>query len=103
MQLHRTLNPQWRFNDPATYLLAEIATIESERRYLEVVRMLGVDDDGRPIPVPQHWWPAKYGPPDEEHTADSADAVDDGPAARAAAADARARQVAAELRAELVA
>jgi hypothetical protein len=54
MELHRKINPDWRFNDTVSFLLAEIATIESDRRYFEAARVM---DD-----VPEQYWPARYGP-----------------------------------------
>lgn len=58
MELHRKLNPDWRFADPVAYLLAEIATIESDRRYFEAARLM---ED-----VPERYWPARYGPARED-------------------------------------
>lgn len=81
MELHRTLNPDWRFADTTNYLLGEIATIESERRYFELARVM---ED-----VPEQYWPARYGPA-REYSSDQATENE---------AD-QAREVAAGIRAE---
>ena len=96
MELYRQMNPDWRFADPTTFLLAEIAEIESERRYMEVQRLLGAQEDGTPVPVPKRYWPAQYGPtkPDSD---DESDAGED----RANERDDEARAVAAEMLAEM--
>lgn len=53
-ELHRKLNPEWRFSDTSAFLLAELATITSSLRYFTLVRVM---DD-----VPEAYWPAVYGP-----------------------------------------
>lgn len=92
MELHRKINPDWRFADPVPFLLAEIATIESDRRYLEVQRMVGADKNGEPNPVPDKYLPSRYGPPRES----SDQTTDDGAAAEERDVE-RARQIAAEM------
>lgn len=92
MELHRKINPDWRFADPVPLLLAEIATIESDRRYLAVQRMVGVDKDGEPNPVPDKYLPSRYGPPRE-----SSDQTTDDAATVEARDVERARQIAAEM------
>jgi len=78
MELHRKLNPDWRFSDPTAFLLAEIATIESSRRYFELAGRMGSDE------VPQEYWPARYGPkasvepqPEVQDTSKALDAATD--------------------------
>lgn len=60
MELHRAINPDWRFSEPVAYLLAELATIESERLYIDVARAWNEEESG---PVPERYWPTTYGPP----------------------------------------
>ncbi|GGF39136.1 hypothetical protein [Williamsia phyllosphaerae] len=90
MELHRRMNPEWRFAEPNTFLLAEIANIQSWMRYFELSSRVERADD-----VPVMFRPAQYGPVRE-------DPAPSKPADDPAAADA-ARSVAADLRAELVA
>lgn len=89
MELHRNLNPDWRFADATPYLLAEIATIESDRRYFEVARV--VED------VPERYWPARYGPVRDEDSSDRT-SVDE---TTEVDSDARARAGADAIRAEM--
>ncbi|GAA1891886.1 hypothetical protein [Williamsia serinedens] len=62
MELHRELNPDWAFADPHTFLLAEIATLQSSLRFLTAQQLVGFDEDGNPNDVPETFWPATYGP-----------------------------------------
>lgn len=89
-ELYRTLNPNWRFEEPAAYLLAEIATIHSDIRFIQAVQLVGDSEN-----VPEEYWPAKYGPRTEQSEPEE-------PEQGESAAD-RARRVAAEIRAQLVA
>ena len=84
MELHRKLNPDWRFSDPATFLLSEMASMMSDLRYFATAEIVGGFDD-----VPVEYLPAKYGPPSSEP---------EPPRPTESAID-RARQVAAEIRA----
>lgn len=91
--LYRSLNPSdWMWADPVAYLLAEIATMESERLFVEVSR--GYND---PQDVPQRYWPAHYGP-DREPAADHASQAE-----VAVESAQNARDVAAKIRAEMAA
>lgn len=72
-ELHRKLNPNWRLEAPEVRLLAEIATIQSSSRYLQVMQIMQGGD------VPEQYWPARYGIPADDEAApsqvtDSADA-----------------------------
>ncbi|MGC5249470.1 hypothetical protein ACPXB3_21400 [Gordonia sp. DT219] len=91
MELHRKINPDWRFSDPVPYLLAEIATIESDRRYFELARIM---DD-----VPERYWPAEYGPARADE--DSSDQMTDGQTTSEMDSDARALAGAEQIRAEM--
>lgn len=87
MELHRKLNPDWRYGDATTYLLSEIATIHSDIRFIQAVQLVGDSEN-----VPEEYWPAKYGPRTEQSEPEE-------PEQGESAAD-RARRVAAEMRAE---
>ena len=89
MELHRKINPDWRFADPIPFLLAEIATIESDRRYFDIARIM---ED-----VPEQYWPARYGPQRDEDSSEQTTAEQTTEVDR----DARARAGAAEIRAEM--
>ena len=87
MELHRKLNPDWRFSDPATFLLSEMASMMSDLRYFATADIVGGFDD-----VPNEYWPAEYRPRDEPEVVVEPDTSSD-----------RARKVADEIRAELTA
>lgn len=86
-ELFRKLNDNWRFEDPATYLLSEIAEIESSRRFFEAAQLMGGYEE-----VPNEYWPAEYRPRVEPEVVVEPDTSSD-----------RARKVADEIRAELTA
>lgn len=84
------MNPDWRFSDPATFLLAEMATIMSWQRYMMVAARTN------DVPVPEMFHPATYGP----STSTGGDDSSDRPTAESDS-DTRARAAAAEIRAEM--
>ncbi|QLF84156.1 tail assembly chaperone [Gordonia Phage Jablanski] len=86
--LFRSLNPEtWQWANLDTRLLAEIATIGSDHRFLTAASLMEE--------VPNDYWRTKYGP----KTTD--DAADVERAAEAESASAKAQQVADEIRAEM--
>lgn len=88
MELHRKLNPDWRFGDATNYLLSEIATIQSHMRYFAAAQIMGDFED-----VPAEYLPASYGPKrePEQQPVEETTSVD------------RARQVAEDIRAGMLA
>lgn len=80
------MNPDWRFSDPAVFLLSEIATIVSWQRYVTVSPRYE-----RPEDVPPVFLPATYGPQrDSFDQTTEPDRSDSDDRARAAAAEVRA-------------
>ena len=85
MELFRAWNPDtWLWSDPSAMLLAEVATITSDMRYLQAAQFDWKDGE-----IPEQYWSARYGPPRPEPLA-----VDDGQSKNVDTA----RQVAASMR-----
>lgn len=74
MELHRVINRDWQFTDASTWLLAEIATITSHLRFLNVASGWDAEANG---PVPEYFLPVTYGPPRETTDVEQSEAEND--------------------------
>lgn len=88
--LFRSLNPDtWMWAGVNPQLMAEVATMARDLRFITAARILGDD-------MPTEWQPARYGPPQEE-SEEAPDEATPLPADR----DARALAVVKQIRAEM--